>query len=159
MFDLLRTVIFDDKVPGKPFRERIMEFQEIIQKMPGATGPDDYPLRHWFTPLDSRYGCHQYARAIFVPKGTVVVGKIQRYPHLNFIMKGKVSVATEFGKVIYQAPCVFVSEPGAKRAVYHEEDTIWITCHLTRNSGEENLDKIEDELIAKNYTEFEENRR
>lgn len=124
-----------------------------MEKTPEATGPEDYPLRHWFSPLDKRYGCHQYARAIFVPKGTLVVGKIQRYSHLNFIMKGKVSVATEFGKTIYEAPCIFVSQAGAKRAVYHDEDTIWVTVHMTRDAGEENLDSIEDELIAKTYAD------
>jgi hypothetical protein len=35
---------------------------------------------------------------MFIPKGTVIIGKIHRHQHLNFILQGKVSVATEFGK-------------------------------------------------------------
>jgi hypothetical protein len=49
---------------------------------------------------------------------------------------------------------VFVSEVGLKRAVYAEEDTIWVTVHLTEHSGEENLDKIEEEVIAPSYEEM-----
>jgi hypothetical protein len=44
-----------------------------------------------------------------------------------------------------------VSEVGLKRAVYAHEDTIWTTIHLTAHVGEENLDKVEDEVIAPDY--------
>jgi hypothetical protein len=69
-------------------------------------------------------------------------------------MKGKVSVATEFGKKYFEAPCTFVSEVGLKRAVYAEEDTIWTTVHLTAHTGEENRGKIEQEVIAPTYEEM-----
>ena len=69
-------------------------------------------------------------------------------------MKGKVSVATEFGKKYFEGPCIFVSEVGLKRAVYAEEDTIWVTVHMTKHYGEEHLDKIEEEVIAPNYGEL-----
>jgi hypothetical protein len=46
---------------------------------------------------------------------------------------------------------VFVSEIGLKRAVYIEEDTLWVTVHQTKFTGEENLDKMEVELIAPDY--------
>jgi hypothetical protein len=69
-------------------------------------------------------------------------------------MQGKVSVATEFGKKFFEAPCVFVSEVGLKRAVYAEEDTLWTTIHLTQFVGEENLDKIEEEVIAPDYEQM-----
>jgi hypothetical protein len=60
-------------------------------------------------------------------------------------------VFTEFGKKELEGPCTFVSEVGLKRAVYAHEDTIWTTIHLTAYTGEENLDKVEDEVIAPNY--------
>jgi len=40
---------------------------------------------------------------------------------------------------------------GLKRAVYAHEDTIWTTIHLTEHVGEENLSKVEEEVIAPNY--------
>ena len=114
----------------------------------------DCLLTHHFTPKDEKYGCHAYAREMLIPKGTVIIGKIHRHQHLNFILKGQVSVATEFGKKYFTGPCVFISEVGLKRAVYAEEDTIWVTVHLTEHSGEDSLDKIEQEVIAPSYEEM-----
>lgn len=111
-------------------------------------------LKHHFSPVDENYGCCAYAREIFLPKGSLVIGKIHRHQHLNFIQKGKVSVATEFGLKYFEAPCIFVSEEGLKRVVIAEEDTIWVTVHMTKHTGEENLDKIEDEVISPTYDEI-----
>ena len=104
--------------------------------------------------MDEKYGCCTYARLMFIPKGTLIIGKIHRHQHLNFILKGKVSVATEFGKKYFEAPCTFISEVGLKRAVVAEEDTIWTTVHLTQYASEADLDKIEDEVIAPTYEEI-----
>ena len=69
-------------------------------------------------------------------------------------MQGKVSVSTEFGVKYFTAPCVFVSEVGLKRAVVAEEDTIWVTVHLTKHLGEDNLSKMEEEIISPTYEEL-----
>jgi hypothetical protein len=53
-----------------------------------------------------------------------------------------------------KAPEIFVSEVGIKRAVFALTDCLWVTIHLTEHAGEENLDKIEDEVIAKDYEEL-----
>lgn len=140
------------------FREKIMTVQNGLQEMI-ANGEvestlEDCTVTHHFAPIDNKYGCCTYARQMFIPKGTLIIGKIHRHQHLNFILKGKVSVATEFGKKYFEAPCTFISEVGLKRAVYAEEDTIWTTVHLTQFHGEENLDKIEEEVIAPTYQEM-----
>jgi hypothetical protein len=140
------------------FRQSILKAQEETKERIASGLLEDWsdraPLTHRWTPLDEKYGCYTYAREIFLPKGALAIGKIHKHRHLNFILKGKVSVNTEFGKKYFEAPCTFISEVGLKRAVYAEEDTIWTTVHLTKYCGEENLDKIEDELIAKNYEEI-----
>jgi len=101
--------------------------------------------------MHEEYGCRTYARQMFIPQGTLIIGKIHRHQHLNFILKGKVSVSTEFGKKYFEAPCTFVSEEGLKRAVYAEEDTIWVTVHMTKHLE---LDAIESELISPTYDEM-----
>ena len=140
------------------FRQSILIAQEQIKQMivngVAESAESNCPLKHYFSPVDEKYGCAVYGREIFLPKGTLVIGKIHRHQHLNFIMKGKVSVNTEFGIKYFEAPCIFVSEKGLKRAVYAEEDCIWVTVHMTEHVGEENLDKIEDEVIAKTYGEL-----
>lgn len=140
------------------FRQDILAvqngMQDLINKGAIESTLDDCTLTHYFTPKDDKYGCHAYAREMFIPKGTIIVGKIHRHQHLNFISKGKVIVFTEFGQKHLEAPCTFVSEVGLKRAVYAEEDTLWTTVHLTEFGAEEELDKIEEEVIAPSYNEL-----
>ena len=140
------------------FREKILNAQDkMMESIAEGVLPDALPactLTHTYTPIHEEYGAGTYARQMFIPKGTLIIGKIHRHQHLNFIMQGRVSVATEFGTKFLTAPCVFVSEVGLKRAVYAEEDTIWVTVHQTKFTGEENLDKMEEELIAKDYDDM-----
>jgi len=140
------------------FREKIQILQNGFQDRI-ATGElestlEDCTLKHYFSPIDEKYGCCTYAREMFIPKGTLIIGKIHRHQHLNFISKGKVSVATEFGKKYFEAPCTFISEVGLKRAVYAEENTIWTTVHMTKFNCETDLEKIEDEVIAPSYSDL-----
>ena len=132
-----------------------MVVQEGMQKMiddgviPSTL--EDCTLKHYYSPINDEYGCASYAREMFIPKGTLIIGKIHRHQHINIISKGKVKVFTEFGNKYLEGPCTFISEAGLKRAVYAEEDTLWTTIHLTKFVGEKNLDKMEEEVIAPSY--------
>jgi len=137
------------------FRQDILTVQTGMQKLISdgvvESTLEDCTLKHYFTPKDNEYGCCTYAREMLIPKGTLIIGKIHRHQHLNFISKGKVIVFTEFGEKHLEAPCTFISEIGLKRAVYAEEDTLWTTVHLTKFEAEADLDKIENEVIAPSY--------
>jgi len=154
----MTNLVTSNSVVKVQFRENIINVQEGILKMiaNGAVKDTlpDCKLTHYYAPIDENYGCGTYARQMFIPKGTLIIGKIHRHQHLNFIMQGKVSVSTEFGPKYFEAPCIFVSEVGLKRAVIAEEDTIWVTVHLTKHLGEENLAKMEEEVIAPSYKEL-----
>lgn len=119
---------------------------------------DELKLTHHYTDMDNKYGCGLYARELFVPKGALIVGKIHKRPHLNIVLKGKISVLSEKGKHYFEAPCILPSRPGDKRIGYAEEDTIWVTIHMTEHLGEDKLEAVEDEVIAKSYEEFEASR-
>jgi len=154
----MTNLVTDNTVEKIKFRESILNVQEGILKMiADGVVKDTLPdckFTHYYAPIDENYGCGTYARQMFIPKGTLIIGKIHRHQHLNFIMQGKVSVSTEFGPKYFEAPCIFVSEVGLKRAVIAEEDTIWVTVHLTKHLGEENLAKMEEEVIAPSYKEL-----
>lgn len=122
---------------NKPSRGAILALQEELLKMEQL----ECPVTHHFAP-------GLYAREIFMPKGALVVGKIHKHSHVNTISKGRVLVSTEFGSKELEAPCTFVSEVGAKRAVLVLEDCIWTTYHPTE---ETDLEKIEAQVIAENY--------
>jgi hypothetical protein len=92
-----------------------------------------------------------YAREIFIPKGTLLTGKIHRTEHLNIISKGEISVVTETGTKRIRAPFTMVSQPGTKRVGFAHEDTIWTTIHATE---ETEMAKIEKDLIAATFQEL-----
>jgi len=144
-----------DLIEKVKFRQDILTVQNGLQKLIDdgvmESTLEDCTLKHYFTPKDEEYGCCAYAREMLIPKGTLIIGKIHRHQHLNFISKGKVTVFTEFGEKHLEAPCTFISEVGLKRAVYAQEDTLWTTVHLTKFEKEADLDKIEDEVIAPSY--------
>ena len=132
-----------------PSRGGILNLQdkmkELIANGEANSVEDDCVLTHYFTD-------GAYARELKMPAGALIVGKIHKHAHLNFITAGKVAVATEFGEEIFTAPYTFVSLPGTKRVVYILEDTTWTTVHVT---NETDLEKIEDHVIAKSYEEYE----
>jgi hypothetical protein len=140
------------------FRQDILTVQNGLNKMieDGVVEStlEDCIVKHYFAPKDEKYGCCTYAREMLIPKGTLIIGKIHKHEHLNIISKGKVIVYTEFGEKHLEGPVTFVSEIGLKRSVYAIEDTLWTTIHLTQFVGEENLDKIEEEVIAPDYEQM-----
>jgi hypothetical protein len=141
--------------PGLSFREAILSVQSGMEKLieEGVVQStlEDCTLRHFFTPRDDKYGCCTYAREMLIPKDTLIVGKIHRHQHLNFITKGSARVYTEFGDFVVTAPHTFISEVGLKRAVYALEDVLWTTVHLTEHIGEDKLHDVEREVIAPTY--------
>lgn len=129
-------------------RDRILFFEKKLSEMPDVFYGDSDKC-----PLTHKYAPGVYVREIFIPKGMVVVGKIHKHDHPNFLMKGEVIVYTEFGGTErLKAPLSMISKAGTKRVVAALEDTVWITVHAT---CETDLEKIEDHVIAKSYEEFE----
>lgn len=127
-------------------RKDILALEDKMRTIPGAFvgDTDNCPLKHSFAD-------GVYVREIFIPKGTLIVGKLHKHAHPNFLMKGEVSVLTEEGPRRLKAPLSMISPSGTKRVVYAHEDTIWITIHVTKKK---NLQKIEQEVIAKSYSEL-----
>lgn len=93
-----------------------------------------------------------YARKLFIPKGTVLVGKIHKFGQLNIVSKGEISV---FGEGVelrkFFAGDHIPSPAGAQRAGYAHQDTIWTTIHATM---ETDVAKIEAELIAQDKSAY-----
>lgn len=137
------------KIPlSKEIINKMLEFESAIGQMPGAKfGDDACPLRHTFAD-------GLYIREMTAPKGMLNVSKLHKTNHPYFILKGDVSVLTENGIIRIKAPHSGITKAGTKRIVYFHEDTVWITVHATE---ETDLEKIEDEVIAKTYDELPEN--
>jgi hypothetical protein len=133
--------------PVKILREDILCLEKALSKVEGAVFGDNdlMPLKHSFAE-------GVYVREIFIPKGSVLTGKIHRHSHPNFLMSGEVIVVTEHGgREHLKAPLSMISKAGTKRAILALEDTVWVTVHIT---NETDLQKIEDYVIAKTYDDL-----
>jgi len=118
-------------------REGILELEKEMAEYPQL----DLPVKHHFSK-------DLYGRELLIPAGSLVVGKIHKHQSLNILASGTISLLTEEGTKEVSAPYVVVSKPGIKRVGYAHTDCVWITAHATQ---ETDLEKIEDEVIAKDY--------
>lgn len=100
-----------------------------------------------------------YAREMTIPKDTMVVGKIHKHRHHNFLTKGSIIVVTEEGGVeLLQAPMMVVSEPGTQRIGYAITETIWTCVHKNEDNIEdlELLEEINVVDTPQQYLEYKE---
>lgn len=107
-------------------------------------------------PIKNYFANGFYAREMTMPAGVALVGKIHKSEHLCIVSKGRVKVVSEEFEGIIEAPYTYVSKPGAKRAIYSLDETVWTTVHMT---GTTDLDELENELIAESYQALESEQR
>lgn len=86
-----------------------------------------------------------YTREVFLPKGTILTGKIHNHSCINIVSKGSILVVTDEGEYTIEAPHTFVSGANVKKAGMVLEDTVWINVHPW--DGKSTLDEIENEVI------------
>ena len=126
--------------PALSMREKVLRAECVMREMPQL----ELPVIHHF----SR---GVYARELFIPKGTLLTGKIHKYEQLNILSQGEISVLTEDGMKRVKAPFHVVSPAGTKRIAYAHEDCVWTTIHGTY---EVDLEKIETTFIAQTEQEY-----
>jgi hypothetical protein len=126
-----------DKHDAPALRDKVVRLESEMFKQPQV---DIETTHHFATGI--------YAREIFIPKGTLLTGKIHKTDHLNILSRGDITVLTDGGMKRLKAPCTFVASAGTKRAGYAHEDSVWTTIHA---SDETELDKLEAELIVPSF--------
>jgi hypothetical protein len=107
-----------------------------------------FPLKHTF--VDGLY-----IREMSMPKNHFAIGKLQKHEHLWMLLQGKLTVTTQSGSEEYVAPCYVKAKPGEKKAVYAHEDSIFVNIYPNPDNKQD-LEKIENTWIAKNYLEYDE---
>lgn len=113
----------------------------------------EWPLKHSFS-----NGI--YARELTIPAGGLIVGKVHKTQHHNFLLQGEIIVLTEEGGInLLQAPCTIVSEPGTQRVGYALTETVWTAVHLNE-SNTQDIELLEKENVVNtpaDYLEYKEN--
>ena len=106
-------------------------------------------------PIKHAFADGVYIRQMDMVKESIVVGAIHKHLHVWFLLTGHITVATENTTEDYIAPCYVVSTPGVKRVILANEDSIFVNVHKNP-SNTRDIDKLEKEIVALNYEEYEE---
>lgn len=122
-------------------RTDIQKIEELMSLAPSV----ETPIRHY------RVG-RLYAREMFIPAGTVVVGKIHAGESLSICSMGDISVMTELGAKRIQAPFTTEALAGIKRVGFAHSDTVWVSIHETDC---ETIEEIEAALTVKSYNDLQ----
>jgi len=85
-----------------------------------------------------------YCREMAVPARTVLVGAMHKQDHMCLVLKGKCKIVSEELTEIVEAPFMYASKAGAKRAIYAYSDLVWVTAHATE---ETNIETLEQTLV------------
>lgn len=96
----------------------------------------ELPVKHTF--LDG-----MYMRELFIPKGTLLVGKIHKTSCINVVSRGDISVMTETGSARVKAGYSIVSPAGIQKVGYAHEDTVFLNVFRT---DETDPDKVEQAI-------------
>lgn len=96
-------------------------------------------------PLTHRFAPGVYAREIFMPADTFVIGQRHKTEHFNIVLTGRARVLID-GKAVQEVKAgdVFVSGEGVRKVLYIIEDMRWMTIHPT---DETDVPTLESQLV------------
>ena len=126
-------------------KDQIIQLEETLKTLPQIV----METKHHFSP-------GIYTRELFIPKGTVLTGKIHRYEVMNVLVSGTIKVTTDDGIETLTGPMIFNSRAGTKKAAVSMTDVIWLNIHPTELTD---LEEIEKEFIAPSFEALEQEKK
>lgn len=123
-------------------REKIQAAENFMATLPQL----ELQVFHHFAP-------GLYARELHIPKGTILTGAVHKTEHINIVSKGSITVMTDDGMKVVNAPFTMVSKPGTKRIGFTHEDTVWTTIHANPTDTRD-IPSLEDLLTTKTHDEY-----
>lgn len=124
-----------------PTREQVFALEDTMRAMieAGDLESVDPTPKHFFAD-------GMYVRSLPIPAGSVVTGKIHRHQHVVALIKGEATINTDRGMERISAPHIWISEPGAKRALVTHTDCEFMTMHLNPTNTQDMV-AIEADVI------------
>ena len=96
-----------------------------------------------------------YVRQMTIAKDEMIIGAIHKHLHIWFLLSGCITVLSNGELKEYKAPCTVLSEPGVKRIIYGNEESIFTNVHKNPTNTED-IKELEKQIVALNYEEYEE---
>lgn len=128
-----RVSLYHDGSPPEVIRARIQRLGDWLLSQPD---PLTFHVEHEV--------CEgMYLRKLFIPKDSLVVGRVHRKHCHNVVASGRISVLTETGSALLDAGFTGMSQPGTQKLGFAHEDTIFINVFRTDKTD---LAEIEAEI-------------
>ena len=96
-----------------------------------------------------------YVRQMTIAKDEMIIGAIHKHLHVWILLSGHITVLTNGELKEYKAPCTVLSEPGVKRIIYGNEESIFTNVHKNPTNTED-IKELENQIVSLNYDEYEE---
>jgi quercetin dioxygenase-like cupin family protein len=135
---------------GSNFIEQVEKIENMLIN---SNSPDIIIGNSDALPLTHSFSEGVYVREIFIKKGMFAIGKIHKFEHTFFLMKGKMLICSEEGVKEIEAPYYGISSAGTKRVVIALEDTVFVNVHPNPNNEKE-IEKLEDSFVVSSYEEY-----
>ncbi len=151
MNDKLETKT-ENRIISQDYIDKVEHLEQTLLAMDDpnvAKGNTDlFPLKHSFS-----HGV--YIREMFMEKGSFVIGKLHKFSHTWFLLKGELLISTDEGSNHYVAPCYVNAPAGTKRVIYAEEESIFVNVHPNPDNITD-TDELENILACTSYKEYDE---
>ena len=108
---------------------------------------DDLEYKHWFAP-------GLYAREILIPAGIALTTMIHASEHIAILSKGSMTIYTENGTELVEAPFTMITKIGTKRAILTLEDVVFTTIHHNPDN-ETDIDTLVSMMTFTNELEYQ----
>jgi hypothetical protein len=158
--------IWDNEV-GLPYREKVDRLQDhflsisnnevekpdFIEKVEFNENGNKVLHPSWVK-YKHRFTKDLYIREMYCPKDRICFSVIHKKSNPLFLLSGKLAISSEDGVKELIGPTYVLTEPGTKRVILVLEDIKVVTVHPNPD-GINNLDKIEKQLFACNWEDFE----
>jgi hypothetical protein len=144
--------------------------QEIIAMMNEISVPDVQKQRQGIVALESVLMAADqvemppeqllhggmYVRAVTVPAGTLLTGKIHKYDHIEIMASGLIAVTTDDGSArILDGFNVMPALTGKKRAAFAIEETVWISVTAVGDTGSLTPDEVSDAITVDTFDDLD----
>jgi len=123
-------------LPHTPSLAQIQRFEQHLAQFPQI--PNE-PKHHFAEGM--------YGRELPIQADAFVVGKIHRHEHITVLLSGTATINTDKGMERITGPHIWISPPGAKRALYTHTDCVFFTVHLNHDNTRD-LEAIEADVIV-----------
>lgn len=127
----------DAALSGYLVMPRGEQITSLIADLMSAREMEPPPVKHTF--------CNgMYMRELFIPKHTLLAGKLHKVTCLNICSSGDIDIATEHGSVRVGAGFTAASPAFTQKLGYAYEDTVWVNIFRT---DETDIGKLERDLF------------